>query len=548
MSKIRKFFIFFICSFFFLSNNALSVPRCEELWNTIYNDKIRKDVNIHTVEKKKTIGIRLLKTWSTYDIENNPVWGSWELKQNNDGYFVVGKITKGELSEEIKVNDIVLSINDIDLREVAKDEDKKKILEKDLSDLFETDELIKFKLMRKNIKTNEMETFIVDRTYKNAEKPNIKNSLETFDEPSMDFFVKSIDVNEKEGNFDASIETSFLQEIDERFFLTKSIWDLLVYDKEYKGEKLRMFWYERCGYPDEKWQKLNTEDPNYGMVFDNLIKEERNNRTSEYHIEPDINNHNYYEKDIGDEWEIFENKAKVFYKSTGFYKIKNNFNLKTFPFDTQKLSIYLRHDLDEIAEYRSSVSSWTMKRALEFKKQNTIQGWNIIDVDMKYEIYDDPNDFKYKDGYKLEILIERKSGYYLFKIILPMILILSICWSAVWIDPKEIESRLTITIVCLLSLIAYNFVIDSELPKLEYLTIMDYIILLSYIYATIPNFLSIYSFQLYKKNKKLTEKYELIEKKFGLPSYIFFIFLIIIVNTSSNPEYTSSMFTWAIMK
>ena len=123
-----------------------------------------------------------------------------------------------------------------------------------------------------------------------------------------------------------------------------------------------------------------------------------------------------------------------------------------------------------------------------------------------------------------------------------------ICWGSVWIDPKEIESRLTITIVCLLSLIAYNFVIDSELPKLEYLTIMDYIILLSYIYATIPNFLSIYSFQLYKKNRKLTEKYELIEKKFGLPSYIFLIFLIIIVNTSSNPEYTSSMFTWAIMK
>ena len=86
------------------------------------------------------------------------------------------------------------------------------------------------------------------------------------------------------------------------------------------------------------------------------------------------------------------------------------------------------------------------------------------------------------------------------------------------------------------------------MPKLEYLTIMDYIILISYIYATIPNFLSIYSFQMLKKSKPLTQKYELYEKKYGLPSYILIIFLIIIFNITSAPEHTNSMFTWATMR
>ena len=140
--------------------------------------------------------------------------------------------------------------------------------------------------------------------------------------------------------------------------------------------------------------------------------------------------------------------------------------------------------------------------------------------------------------------IERKSSYYIFKIIFPIILILMVCWSAVWIDPKEIESRLTVTIVCLLSLIAYNFVIDSELPKLEYLTIMDYIILVSYIYATIPNFLSIYSFELQKKNRKLTEKYEQYEKKYGLPSYLAIVILIVFINTSASPDHAISSLSW----
>ena len=36
--------------------------------------------------------------------------------------------------------------------------------------------------------------------------------------------------------------------------------------------------------------------------------------------------------------------------------------------------------------------------------------------------------------------------------------------------------------------------IDKDLPKLSYLTILDYIVLLSYVFATIPNFISIYSF------------------------------------------------------
>ena len=117
-----------------------------------------------------------------------------------------------------------------------------------------------------------------------------------------------------------------------------------------------------------------------------------------------------------------------------------------------------------------------------------------------------------------------------------------------WIDPKEIESRLTITIVCLLSLIAYNFVIDADMPKLEYLTIMDYIILISYVYAAIPNFLSIYSFHLHKIDKSRTEKYEKIEKKYGLTSYLFIVLIIILYNISVAPYNTNAMFTWAAMR
>ena len=132
--------------------------------------------------------------------------------------------------------------------------------------------------------------------------------------------------------------------------------------------------------------------------------------------------------------------------------------------------------------------------------------------------------------------IERQSSYYVYKIILPIILILMVCWSVIWITPKELESRLTVTIVCLLSLIAYNFVIDKEIPKLEYLTIMDWIIFTSYVFATIPNFLCIISFKLFSSNKKLCMTIENKAKYFGPISYVVIILLIITYNVSLEPD------------
>ena len=124
-------------------------------------------------------------------------------------------------------------------------------------------------------------------------------------------------------------------------------------------------------------------------------------------------------------------------------------------------------------------------------KENAIQGWNIVNHSANYKVYKDPNNQFYNDGVELVLTIERKSSYYVFKVILPIVLILMVCWSAVWIDPREIESRLTITIVCLLSLIAYNFVVDDDLPKLSYLTVMDIMILLSYFFSTLPTLITI---------------------------------------------------------
>ena len=57
--------------------------------------------------------------------------------------------------------------------------------------------------------------------------------------------------------------------------MSKSIWKHAAYDKKYKDDKLETFWYERCLYSEDEWNKLNTVDPFFGIEIQNLIKEEK---------------------------------------------------------------------------------------------------------------------------------------------------------------------------------------------------------------------------------------------------------------------------------
>ena len=102
-----------------------------------------------------------------------------------------------------------------------------------------------------------------------------------------------------------------------------------------------------------------------------------------------------------------------------------------------------------------------------------------------------------------------------------MLLILSVAWYVLWIPTKEIESRLTTSIVALLSLIAYNFVIQDDVPKLDYLTSLDHFILLSYFFCAVPIFTTIRLSRSIVKSQKRATRLNQIIRRFGLALYLF---------------------------
>lgn len=71
----------------------------------------------------------------------------------------------------------------------------------------------------------------------------------------------------------------------------------------------------------------------------------------------------------------------------------------------------------------------------------------------------------------------RKTGYYVYKIILPLILIVAMSWVVFWIDPSEGGIQIGVSMSAMLTLIAYRFAIGADVPKVSYVTRMDLFIL-----------------------------------------------------------------------
>ena len=285
--------------------------------------------------------------------------------------------------------------------------------------------------------------------------------------------------------------------------------------------------------PTEKEMIDNEINNPLDVTILNIIRDDNDLQKKIFKIKPNKKPENAYD--------ALRIEAEV----TNVQRVKNFYNLKSFPFDRQTLKYTMVNDNYGLSDRLLFPQTFTYETLNDFIKKDDIPGWEKKSFNIKKFFYrnsTDPTNFG-RDGIQIEIEIERKHGYYIFKVIFPIVLILIVCWSVVWINPREIEARLTITIVCLLSLIAYNFVIDEELPKLEYLTVMDWIVLTSYVYATIPNFLSIYSFA-NKSSTQITDKVDSLSKKFGLSSYLLIIIFIVFLNANLNPENSSGLIGW----
>jgi hypothetical protein len=80
-------------------------------------------------------------------------------------------------------------------------------------------------------------------------------------------------------------------------------------------------------------------------------------------------------------------------------------------------------------------------------------------------------------GVALVVEARRKTGYYMIQVLIPLVAIVLMAWTVFWIDPSVVPTRVGVVVSTMLTLIAYRFMLGNLVPKLSYLTRLDYFML-----------------------------------------------------------------------
>jgi len=77
-------------------------------------------------------------------------------------------------------------------------------------------------------------------------------------------------------------------------------------------------------------------------------------------------------------------------------------------------------------------------------------------------------------GFHFEFTAKRYRLYYIWQVIVPLFLIVVMSWGALWIDPTSSGTQIGLSTSSIITLIAYRFMLGNLIPRLPYMTRLDY--------------------------------------------------------------------------
>jgi hypothetical protein len=163
-------------------------------------------------------------------------------------------------------------------------------------------------------------------------------------------------------------------------------------------------------------------------------------------------------------------------------KLSSSFKLRRFPFDRQQLLIIIHPFLavgPHIKFTLDNTSTWT---ASEFKTYTSLAQWRLLSLQSHVGTAPAYGGLKVPEA-RFEIDVARRSSFYLWKVFLPLLLMVFLSWAVFWIEAGDLSNQITVAVTTILTVIAFAFAISATMPRLPYLTYIDAFFLECYVYV-----------------------------------------------------------------
>ena len=173
-------------------------------------------------------------------------------------------------------------------------------------------------------------------------------------------------------------------------------------------------------------------------------------------------------------------KGQVRYAKRFTVTLSTKFHLRRFPFDSQNLQIVI-----------SPFASGALRIDLKPDKSMTqllsgpfleLEQWKLNDITAVEQTTSIGDTFQF-DQIEFRLIAQRRPAFYVWTMILPLIVMLIVAWSVLWIAPAYFAQQLSIVMPTFLSVIAFSYAMSFTLPRVPYLTFLNAFFLSIYLFV-----------------------------------------------------------------
>ncbi|MGB7292451.1 MAG: hypothetical protein WBD99_09795 [Thermodesulfobacteriota bacterium] len=156
------------------------------------------------------------------------------------------------------------------------------------------------------------------------------------------------------------------------------------------------------------------------------------------------------------------------------------FSMYRFPFDRQRLEAVfevLGFDKDEVLLQVQSDEPGSLASEVR------VPQWTVTGV--SESVRDRPASYAGRRGissaFVVSVDVQRQSFFVMRLVVIPLIVIVLLCFSVFWMDRSSIGDRLSVSFIGILTGVAYLLVTSDHLPRISYVTLMHGFLNLSFL-------------------------------------------------------------------
>lgn len=157
---------------------------------------------------------------------------------------------------------------------------------------------------------------------------------------------------------------------------------------------------------------------------------------------------------------------------TGVYS--NPMSLREFPMDRQEFFIWLVSP----ARAGAPVELVPDESVVALREgELSISDWDLGEASVQARAFQTAPGAPENPGIILTVPATRRMTYYAIQVLIPLVAIVMMAYAVFWIAPTVVPTRVGVVVTTMLTLIAYRFMLANHVPRLSYLTRLDWFML-----------------------------------------------------------------------